>query len=121
MPRCLPISSSTLLSVSSCIQRFNAVVGAICSSEEEAQQTGIPLTMLVVIPFVLMFQLFRIPDSDTQCTALTRSVFLANTYVHAYQCANAAFMGNSTEHLSDLRDCPARYTYQWEKSIELGF
>ena len=40
-----------------------AVVGAICSSEEEAQQTGVPLTMLVVIPFVLMFQLFRIPDS----------------------------------------------------------
>ena len=40
-----------------------AVVGAICSSEEEAQQTGAPLTMLVVVPFVLMFQLFRIPDS----------------------------------------------------------
>ncbi len=40
-----------------------AVVGAICGSEEEAQQTGVPLTMLVVIPFVLMFQLFRIPDS----------------------------------------------------------
>ena len=40
-----------------------AVVGAICGSEEEAQQTGAPLTMLVVVPFVLMFQLFRIPDS----------------------------------------------------------
>ncbi len=40
-----------------------AVVGAICSSEEEAQQTGVPLTMLIVVPFVLMFQLFRIPDS----------------------------------------------------------
>ena len=40
-----------------------AVVGAICSSEEEAQQTGAPLTMLIVVPFILMFQLFRIPDS----------------------------------------------------------
>ena len=40
-----------------------AVVGAICSSEEEAQQTGGPLTILIVVPFVLMFQLFRIPDS----------------------------------------------------------
>lgn len=40
-----------------------AVVGAICGSEEEAQQTGGPLTMLIVVPFILMFQLFRIPDS----------------------------------------------------------
>lgn len=40
-----------------------AIVGAICNSEEEAQQTGGPLTMLFVIPFILMFQLFRIPDS----------------------------------------------------------
>ena len=40
-----------------------AVVGAICSSEEEAQQTAAPLTVLVVVPFILMFQLFRIPDS----------------------------------------------------------
>ena len=40
-----------------------AVVGAICGSEEEAQQTGMPLTMLLVVPFVLMVQLFRIPDS----------------------------------------------------------
>ena len=40
-----------------------AVVGAICSSEEEAQQTGVPLTMLLIVPFILMFQLYRIPDS----------------------------------------------------------
>ena len=40
-----------------------AVVGAICGSEEEAQQTGAPLTVLIVVPFILMFQLFRIPDS----------------------------------------------------------
>ena len=26
-----------------------AVVGAICSSEEEAQQTGVPLTLLIVV------------------------------------------------------------------------
>ena len=40
-----------------------AVVGAICGSEEEAQQTGAPLTMLIMVPFILMFQLFRVPDS----------------------------------------------------------
>ena len=40
-----------------------AVVGAICGSEEEAQQTGAPLTMLIIVPFVLMVQLVRIPDS----------------------------------------------------------
>ncbi len=40
-----------------------AVVGAICGSEEEAQQTVAPLTMLIVFPFILMFQLFRVPDS----------------------------------------------------------
>ncbi len=40
-----------------------AVVGAICGSEEEAQQTGAPLTMLIIIPFIMMFQLFRVPDS----------------------------------------------------------
>ena len=40
-----------------------AVVGAICGSEEEAQQTGGPLTMIIIVPFILMFQLFRIPDS----------------------------------------------------------
>ena len=40
-----------------------AIAGAICNSEEEARQTAVPLTMLVVIPFILMFQLFRVPDS----------------------------------------------------------
>ncbi len=40
-----------------------AVVGAICGSEEEAQQTGAPLVMLIIVPFVLMVQLVRIPDS----------------------------------------------------------
>ena len=40
-----------------------AVVGAICGSEEEAQQTGAPLMMLIIVPFVLMVQLVRIPDS----------------------------------------------------------
>lgn len=40
-----------------------AVVGAICNSEEEAQQTIGPLTVLIIIPFILMFHLFRIPDS----------------------------------------------------------
>ena len=40
-----------------------AVVGAICNSEEEAQQTGAPLPFLLVVPLMLMFYLFRIPDS----------------------------------------------------------
>jgi len=40
-----------------------AVVGAICNSEEEAQQTMGPLTLLFVVPFIMMFHLFRIPDS----------------------------------------------------------
>ena len=40
-----------------------ATVGAICNSEEEAQQAGAPLPMLLVVPLMLMFYLFRIPDS----------------------------------------------------------
>ncbi len=40
-----------------------AVVGAICNSEEEAQQVMGPLILLIIIPFILMFHLFRIPDS----------------------------------------------------------
>ena len=40
-----------------------AVVGAICNSEEEAQQTMAPLTLLIIIPFIMMFYLFRVPDS----------------------------------------------------------
>ena len=40
-----------------------AVVGAICNSEEGAQQVVTPLVMVLVIPFMLMFGLFRVPDS----------------------------------------------------------
>ena len=40
-----------------------AIVGAICNSEEEAQQTGAPLPILLIVPLMLMFYLFRIPDS----------------------------------------------------------
>ena len=40
-----------------------AVIGAICNSEEEAQQIVGPLTMLIMVPFIMMFQLFRVPDS----------------------------------------------------------
>ena len=40
-----------------------AIIGAICNSEEEAQQTGAPLPMLLIIPLMLMFYLFRVPDS----------------------------------------------------------
>lgn len=40
-----------------------AVAGAICNSEEEAQQVATPLVMMLIIPFMLMFGLFRAPDS----------------------------------------------------------
>ena len=40
-----------------------AVAGAICNSEEEAQQLATPLVMSLIIPFMLMFGLFRAPDS----------------------------------------------------------
>ena len=30
-------------------------------------------------------------------------------------------MGNSIEHLSDVRDCPARYTYQRENLSDWDF
>ena len=40
-----------------------AVAGAICNSEEEAQQVATPLVMMLIIPFMLMFSLFRVPDS----------------------------------------------------------
>ena len=40
-----------------------AVAGAICNSEEEAQQVATPLVMMLIIPFMLMFGLFRVPDS----------------------------------------------------------
>ena len=40
-----------------------AVAGAICNSEEEAQQVATPLVMMLIIPFMLMFGLFRVPDA----------------------------------------------------------
>ena len=40
-----------------------AVAGAICNSEEEAQQVVTPLVMMLIIPFMLMFGLFRAPDA----------------------------------------------------------
>ena len=40
-----------------------AVIGAICNSDEEAQQVSTPIVMLLIIPFMLMFGLFRAPDS----------------------------------------------------------
>ena len=40
-----------------------AVAGAICNSEEEAQQVATPLVMMLIIPFMLMFGLFRAPDA----------------------------------------------------------
>lgn len=40
-----------------------AVAGAVCNSEEEAQQIATPVVMTLIIPFMLMFGLFRAPDS----------------------------------------------------------
>ena len=40
-----------------------AAAGAICNSEEEAQQVATPLVMVLIIPFMLMFGLFRAPDA----------------------------------------------------------
>ncbi len=40
-----------------------AAVGAMCNSDEEAQQLGGSIIMFLVLPLVLMFQLFRIPDA----------------------------------------------------------
>lgn len=42
---------------------FYAVVGSICNSDEEAQQVSSPVVMMLVIPFMLMFGLFRAPDT----------------------------------------------------------
>ena len=40
-----------------------AAAGAICNSEEEAQQVVTPLVMMLILPFMLMFGLFRAPDA----------------------------------------------------------
>ena len=40
-----------------------AAAGAICNSEEEAQQVATPLVMMFILPFMLMFGLFRAPDA----------------------------------------------------------
>ena len=40
-----------------------AIAGAVCNSEEEAQQIATPIVMTLIIPFMLMFGLFRAPDS----------------------------------------------------------
>ena len=40
-----------------------AIAGAVCNSEEEAQQIATPIVMTLVIPFMLMFGLFRAPES----------------------------------------------------------
>ncbi|MEX2526988.1 MAG: ABC transporter permease [Gemmatimonadota bacterium] len=40
-----------------------AAVGAMCSTEEEAQQAQFPVVMLVVVPVILLFPLMENPDS----------------------------------------------------------
>ena len=40
-----------------------AAAGAICNSEEEAQQVATPLVMMLILPFMMMFGLFRVPDA----------------------------------------------------------
>lgn len=53
-----------------------AVAGAICNSEEEAQQIATPLVMMLIIPFMLMFGLFRAPDT-TLTIALSHIPFFS--------------------------------------------
>lgn len=53
-----------------------AAAGAICNSEEEAQQVAAPLVMMLIIPFMLMFGLFRAPDA-TLTIALSHIPFFS--------------------------------------------
>ena len=53
-----------------------AAAGAICNSEEEAQQVAAPLVMMLIIPFMLMFGLFRAPDA-TLTVALSHIPFFS--------------------------------------------
>ena len=55
---------------------FYAVAGAICNSEEEAQQVVTPLVMMLMIPLMLMFGLFRAPDA-TLTVALSHIPFFS--------------------------------------------
>ncbi len=40
-----------------------AAVGAMCSSEEEAQQAQIPVMLLVIVPFILLMPILERPDT----------------------------------------------------------
>ena len=53
-----------------------AAAGAICNSEEEAQQVATPLVMILILPFMLMFGLFRAPDA-TLTIALSHIPFFS--------------------------------------------
>ena len=53
-----------------------AAAGAICNSEEEAQQVATPLVMMLILPFMLMFGLFRAPDA-TLTIALSHIPFFS--------------------------------------------
>ena len=53
-----------------------AAAGAICNSEEEAQQVVTPLVMMLILPFMLMFGLFRAPDA-TLTVALSHIPFFS--------------------------------------------
>ena len=53
-----------------------AAAGAICNSEEEAQQVVTPLVMMLIFPFMLMFGLFRAPDA-TLTVALSHIPFFS--------------------------------------------
>ena len=53
-----------------------AAAGAMCNSEEEAQQVATPLVMMLILPFMLMFGLFRVPDA-TLTIALSHIPFFS--------------------------------------------
>ena len=58
-----------------------AAIGAICNSDEEAQQVTTPVVMLLVIPFMLMFGLFKAPDS-TLTIALSHFPFFSPIIIY---------------------------------------
>ena len=40
-----------------------ATIGAVCNNNEEAQSLTFPVALLLIVPFMMMFGLFRNPDS----------------------------------------------------------
>lgn len=68
-----------------------AAVGAMCSTEEEAQQAQFPVVMLVVVPVILLFPLMENPDSSA-AVVLSLIPFFAPVLMFARVALDAAPM-----------------------------